>query len=151
MQVTWAPHLQLYGAFPNLVLAGGRLHHVDRAAPRAGLVWACVGGLLLDLTAPGPLGPHALALLSARTSPGFWVRNVDRAELLQPALAAAASTALYSLVLVGADDTTRPAGAAAGARGPAGRSRRALYNAVLVAASVAALAARRIQERRAAT
>jgi rod shape-determining protein MreD len=75
------------------------------AGARTGLLWACIGGLLLDLTAPGPLGPHALALLLGAYITGFWVRNVDPASLVQPALAAATVTAVYSLILVGADDT----------------------------------------------
>jgi rod shape-determining protein MreD len=71
---------------------------------RAGLLWACAGGVLLDLNAPGPLGLHALALLAGAYVTGFLARNLDRGSLLQPAGAAALSTVLYSLVLVGTDD-----------------------------------------------
>ena len=103
VQITWAPHLTVLGAFPNLVLvlvvaltwAGGQ---------RAGLVAACAGGLLLDLAAPGPLGPHALALLAGAYLVGFWVRNVDPAQLAHAVVATAACTAVYSLVLIGADN-----------------------------------------------
>jgi rod shape-determining protein MreD len=104
VQVTWAPRLGVYGAFPNLVLAA-TVCVTWLWGPRSGLAWACAGGLLLDLTAPGPLGPHALALLAGAYLTGFWVRNVDPASLLQPALATATATAVYSLVLVAADDT----------------------------------------------
>jgi rod shape-determining protein MreD len=104
VQVTWAPHLQVYGAFPNLVLAAV-VCITWLGGPRAGLLWACVGGLLLDLTAPGPLGPHALALVVGAYAVGFWVRNVRHASLVQPALAATAASALYSLILIGTDDT----------------------------------------------
>jgi rod shape-determining protein MreD len=104
VQVTWAPGLGVYGAFPNLVLTAV-VCITWMSGPRSGLAWACLGGLMLDLTAPGPLGPHALALLAGAYLTGFWVRNVDPAGLLQPALAAAATTVVYSLVLVGADDT----------------------------------------------
>jgi rod shape-determining protein MreD len=104
VQVTWTSHLEVYGAFPNLVLVA-----VVGLAWTAGvseaLVWACAGGLMLDLASAGPLGTHALALLVAAYATGFWVRNVDRGGWLQPALAAAFSTVLYSLILVGADDT----------------------------------------------
>jgi rod shape-determining protein MreD len=104
LQVTWAPRLEIAGAFPNLVLVavvaitwcwGGR----------AGMLWACAGGVLLDLTATGPIGPHALALLCGAYLTGMWVRNVHRDSGLHAALAAALSTAAYSLVLVAADDT----------------------------------------------
>ena len=47
MQVTWAPGLSVYGAFPNLVLVLVTVITWTRGQ-RAGLIWACVGGLLLD-------------------------------------------------------------------------------------------------------
>lgn len=137
VQVTWAPHLQLYGAFPNLVLTAVVCMTWVRG-PRVGLVWACVGGLLLDLTAPGPLGPHALALLVGAYAVGFWVRNVSSASLIQPAVAAATASALYSLVLIAADDMLGlplpPLGLAFQLAAAA-----CVYNAVLVTGSVATL------------
>jgi rod shape-determining protein MreD len=104
VQVTWAPALSVVGVFPNLVLllvvgltwSGG---------VRSGMLWACWGGLLLDLTAPGPVGPHALALVAGAYVTGFWIRNLDAASLHQPVLAAAAATVVYSLILIGSDDT----------------------------------------------
>lgn len=102
LQVTWASRLEISGAFPNLVLLAV-LALTWTAGVRAGLVWACVGGLMLDLTAPGPLGPHALALLAGAYVTGFWARNLDRESPLHPAVAAAVSTVLYSLILVAAD------------------------------------------------
>jgi len=100
VQVTWASQLEIAGAFPNLVLAAV-VGLTWTQGVRAGLLWACFGGVLLDLNAPGPLGPHALALLADAYATGFWARNLDRDSLLYPAGAAALSTALYSLVLVG--------------------------------------------------
>ncbi len=102
VQVTWASRLEVAGAFPNLVLLAV-IALTWTAGVRSGLVWACVGGLLLDLTAPGPLGPHALALLAGAYATGFWARNLDRESPIHPALAAGVSTVLYSLILVGAD------------------------------------------------
>ena len=103
VQVTWAPALSVYGAFPNLVLVMVTVITWTRGQ-RAGLLWACAGGLLLDLTAPGPLGPHALALLAGAYVTGFWVRNVDPSGPTHAVIATAASTAIYSAVLVGADN-----------------------------------------------
>lgn len=102
MQVTWASHLEIAGAFPNLVLVVVMALTWTQGV-RAGLLWACAGGILLDLNAPGPLGPHALALLVGAYATGFWSRNIDRGSLLHAAGAAAASTALYSLILIGGD------------------------------------------------
>jgi len=102
LQVTWASQLEIAGAFPNLVLIAV-IGLTWCQGVRVGLLWACAGGILLDLNAPGPLGPHALALLTGVYITGFWSRNLDRESPLHPAVAAAVSTVLYSLVLVGAD------------------------------------------------
>ena len=130
VQVTWAPHLSVYGAFPNLVL----LIVVGTtwlAGTRSGMWWAISGGLLLGLTAPGPLGPHALALLAGAYVSGFWSRNVEASSVIQPVLAAALATVIYSLVLIGSDDTldlpVPPFGLAAGLTAAA-----AVYNAALM-------------------
>jgi rod shape-determining protein MreD len=102
-QVTWAPRIEVAGAFPNLVLLAV-IGLTWTSGVRTALGWACAGGLMLDLTSPGPLGPHAIALLAGAYVTGFWARNLDRESWLHPALAAALSTAIYSLILVEADD-----------------------------------------------
>ena len=104
VQVTWAPRLTIAGVFPNLALVAV-IAVAWTAGVRSGMAWACVAGLMLDLTAPGPLGPHALALLAGAYLTGFWTRNLDRESVLHPMLAAAAGTAAYSIILVAADDT----------------------------------------------
>jgi rod shape-determining protein MreD len=104
VQVTWAPRLTIAGVFPNLALVAV-IAVAWTAGVRSGMAWACVAGLMLDLTAPGPLGPHALALLAGAYLTGFWTRNLDRESVLHPMLAAAAGTAVYSIILVAADDT----------------------------------------------
>jgi rod shape-determining protein MreD len=104
VQVTWAPRLTIAGVFPNLALVAV-IAVTWTAGVRSGLAWACIAGLMLDLTAPGPIGPHAVALLAGAYLTGFWTRNVDRESVLHPMLAAAAGTAAYSMVLVAADDT----------------------------------------------
>lgn len=104
VQVTWAPRITVAGVFPNLALVAV-IAVTWTAGVRAGMAWACIAGLMLDLTAPGPLGPHALALLAGAYLTGFWWRNLERDSVLHPVLAVAVSTALYSLILVAADDT----------------------------------------------
>src|SRR6266853_4139523 len=103
VQVTWASQLEIAGAFPNLVLIAV-VGLTWTQGVRSGLLWACAGGILLDLNAPGPLGPHALALLAGVYATGFWARNLDRESPFHPAAAVVVSTILYSLVLIGADD-----------------------------------------------
>ncbi len=103
VQVTWTPRLTVAGAFPNLALVAV-IAITWTVGVRYGMAWAVVAGLMLDLTSDGPLGPHALALLAGAYLTGFWARNLDRDSLLHPVIAAAASTAAYSSVLVFADD-----------------------------------------------
>lgn len=102
VQVTWAPRIAVAGVFPNLALVLV-IAITWGVGVEAGMAWACVAGLMLDLTAPGPLGPHAVALLAGAYITGFWSRNLSRQSLVHPALASAASTILYSLVLIGSD------------------------------------------------
>lgn len=104
IQVTWAPRIAVAGVFPNLALVAV-IAATWTAGVRSGMAWACIAGLMLDLTAPGPLGPHALALLAGAYLTGYWTRNLDRESVLHPVLAAGAGTAVYSLVLIAADDT----------------------------------------------
>jgi len=104
VQVTWAPRLTIAGVFPNLALVAV-IAATWTYGVRAGMAWACVAGLMLDLTAPGPLGPHAVALLAGAYLTGFWIRNVDPDSVLHPMLAVAASSAAYCFIVVAADDT----------------------------------------------
>ncbi|HEX9098155.1 MAG TPA: rod shape-determining protein MreD [Candidatus Dormibacteraeota bacterium] len=103
IQVTWASQLVVAGVFANLVLIAV-IGLTWTQGVGAGLLWACAGGILLDLNAPGPLGPHSLALLAGAYATGFWARNLDRESPFHPAAAVAMSTILYSLVLIGTDD-----------------------------------------------
>lgn len=99
VQVTLAPRLEIAGAFPNLVLLVVVALTWTRGATAA-LVWSCAGGALLDLASPGPIGPHAIALLVGVYITGFWVRNLERATPIHVMLTTAISTVLYSVVLV---------------------------------------------------
>ena len=99
VQVTWAPRLTVAGAFPNLALVAV-IAIAWKAGVRPGMAWACIAGLMLDLTASGPIGPHAVALLTGAYLTGFWTRNVDRESVIHPVIAAAVGSVAYSLVLV---------------------------------------------------
>jgi rod shape-determining protein MreD len=103
-QVTWAQALSVEGVFPNFVLVVV-VAIAWTYGERPGLAAACLGGLLLDLAAPGPLGPHAIALLCGAYVAGVSARNVERAGVAFPAVATALLTVIYSIVLVGVDDT----------------------------------------------
>lgn len=99
IQATWAPRLEVGGAFPNLVLVGV-VAVAWTSGTRAALVWSIVGGVLLDLTASGAVGPHALSLLPGVYVIGYWIRNLEHPNALHVALSAAACTVLYSIGLL---------------------------------------------------
>lgn len=99
VQVTWSPRLSIAGAFPNLVLIAV-VGITWMQGVRAGLAWGCVGGVLLDLTASGPIGPHALALLTAAYATSLWARNLERPNAVHTALTAGVGTVAYSITLV---------------------------------------------------
>ncbi|HEY8813201.1 MAG TPA: rod shape-determining protein MreD [Candidatus Dormibacteraeota bacterium] len=99
LQVTLAPRLELFGAFPNFVLLVVVGWTLVRGAG-VGIRWAIVGGLLLDLLAPGPLGVHALALAVAAYATGFLQRSFEPDPLLLPSVSGAVATVAYNLVLV---------------------------------------------------
>jgi len=99
LQVTLAPRLEIFGAFPNLVLLAVVGWTLARGAG-SGIRWAIGGGLLLDLLSPGPLGVHALALVVAAYGAGFLQRYFEPDPILLPAASAALATVAYNLVLV---------------------------------------------------
>ncbi|HKC18117.1 MAG TPA: rod shape-determining protein MreD, partial [Candidatus Dormibacteraeota bacterium] len=102
MQVTWAPHASVLGAFPNLILTAVVAVTWMQGA-RAGMAWACGGGVLLDLTTSGPIGPHALALLTVAYGTSLCARNFESTPALHAALTAGAGTIAYSVALALAD------------------------------------------------
>jgi rod shape-determining protein MreD len=130
LQVTWAPRLAVVGAGPNLallaVVALTWLH-----GPRAVLPWAGAAGFLLDLSWPGPLGLHAIALLAACYAAGLVAERLSEGRVLLPAAAAALSSLVYGLIVIGGAETL-------GQPLPAGTVARllllggALYDAVLI-------------------
>ena len=141
VQVTWAPRLEVAGAFPNLMLLAV-VGVTWIFGLRAGMVWACAGGVLLDLTAAGPIGLHALALLVGTYTIGFFTPNIANPTAFHFALSAALSTVLYSAVLVlAAGLLGNPVPAAGVAIRLA--SAAALYNALLMPLAVEVL--RRLQ------
>ena len=99
LQVTLAPRLEVFGAFPNLVLLVVVGWTLVRGAG-AGIRWGIAGGLLLDLLAPGPLGVHALALVVAAYGTGFLKHSFEPDPLLLPGASAALATVAYNLVLL---------------------------------------------------
>lgn len=72
------------------------------AGVEPGLVCAFVGGLVLDLLAPRPLGTTAFSLLIAAGGAAAFARALVRVRPLTPVFAVPISSLAYSLVLTGA-------------------------------------------------
>ena len=101
-QVAWASRLEVADAYPGLALVAV-VAIAWNIGPRAGLLSACAGGLLLDLGSAGPVGPHALALLAGAYATGLAARRYETPIVLLVALTAALATLLYASVLVALD------------------------------------------------
>ena len=72
------------------------------AGVEPGLVCAFLGGLVLDLLAPRPLGSTTFALLIATGGAAVFARALVRVRPLTPVFAVPISSFVYSLALVGA-------------------------------------------------
>jgi rod shape-determining protein MreD len=94
LQSTAATRIKINGVKPDLVLVVvviGTLVY----GPRIGLVWAFLGGLVLDIFSGGPLGASSLALMAAVLVAGMGHRTLSRYNLLVPIGAMALGTAVY--------------------------------------------------------
>ncbi|MBX3015439.1 MAG: rod shape-determining protein MreD [Caldilineaceae bacterium] len=100
LQSTVATRLAIRGVKPDMVLiivVIGTLIY----GGRAGLVWAFLGGIGLDLFSGGPLGISSLGLLLAALVAGVGHRILSRYHILVPIGASGLGTLLYGCVYVG--------------------------------------------------
>jgi rod shape-determining protein MreD len=99
LQSTAATRLQVGGVKPDLVLllviCGTLLY-----GSRAGIVWAFIGGLTLDIFSGGPMGGSSLALMVPTYVVGLGQRTLSRFNVLVPLGAAMIGTLLYGITYV---------------------------------------------------
>lgn len=99
IQATWLSRVTLWGARPELLLLVVLMWSVVRGADE-GVLWAFLGGLMMDLFSGGPLGAMALALVVA----SFLSGRMLRVDLGAPTVGVVISTLLavfgYHLVLL---------------------------------------------------
>ena len=99
LQTTALPALEILGVKPELmllmVLAWSLLRGVEE-----GLVWAFLGGLMLDLFSGGPVGASALALLVVSFLSGLARGSVTRGSFVLPIGVALAGTLLYQTLFL---------------------------------------------------
>lgn len=94
LQTTVLPELTVLGVKPELMLLSVLAWSLLRG-PGEGLVWAFLGGLMLDLFSGGPLGASTLALLAVSFGAGFVEPSVVRTSFVLPVGAALGGTLLY--------------------------------------------------------
>jgi len=98
LELTIGPYLRVGNAEPHLVLVIGIV--VTLALDlEAGLVWAFVGGLVLDVLAQRPLGSTAFALLVCLGAAALLGRGLVRLRQILPIPAAFGLSLLYSMIL----------------------------------------------------
>ena len=91
------PLFPIFGVVPNVVLLsvmGWSFHK----GPNAGMVWALIGGLLLDLTTGTSLGLSVLPFMVAVLIASVGYARVYRANLVLPALVTLAALSSYQVL-----------------------------------------------------
>ena len=98
LELTVGPYLRIGTAQPHLVLVLGIVVTVAIGL-EAGLVWAFVGGLVLDVLAQRPLGSTSFALLLCVGATAVLARFLVRVRPIVPILATLLLSLLYSMIL----------------------------------------------------
>jgi rod shape-determining protein MreD len=98
LELTVGPYLRFGLAQPHLVLVIGIVVTVA-VGLEAGLVWAFVGGLALDVLAQRPLGSTAFALLLCMAATAVLGRILFRVRPIVPILATLLLSLFYSMTL----------------------------------------------------
>ncbi len=99
IQSTVMPHLSIWGVHPELILMVVTSWSILSGAEE-GMLWALIGGVLLDLISAGQFGLHTLALLVVGFLSGLGERTVFRSDLLMPLLIIPLATLVYELLLL---------------------------------------------------
>jgi rod shape-determining protein MreD len=99
LELTIVPYLQIGGVQPDLVLVVAIVWTMA-VGLESGLVWAFVGGLMIDVLAARPLGSTAFSLLVCVGAAVVLRRVLDPLRLLGPAVATLLLAGLYSVLVV---------------------------------------------------
>ena len=98
VELTVGPYLRFGTAQPHLVLVLGIVVTVAIGL-EAGLVWAFVGGLVLDVLTQRPLGSTAFALLLCMGATAVLAQLLVRVRPIVPVLATLLLSLFYSMTL----------------------------------------------------
>jgi len=97
-ELTVGPYLRIGGAQPHFVLVLGIVLAIA-VGLEAGLVWAFVGGLALDVLAQRPLGSSSFALLLCVGGASVLGCLLASVRPIAPVIAVPVLSLLYSMVL----------------------------------------------------
>lgn len=98
IELTVTPYLQIGSARPHPVLVLGVILTIA-VGLEAGLVWAFVGGLALDVLAQRPIGSSAFALLLCVGGASILARSFARLRPIVPIGAVLVLSLGYSMIL----------------------------------------------------
>jgi len=98
LELTVGPYLRIGNATPNLVLVFAVVVTIAVGLD-AGLVWAFVGGLALDVIAQRPLGSSSFALLLCVGGASILARSFARLRPIVPIGAVFVLSIGYSMIL----------------------------------------------------
>lgn len=97
--LTIAPYITVAGAHPDFVLLCAVLWTVI-AGIEGGLIWAFIGGLMIDFLAPRPLGSTAFTLLVCVGGAALMSRLMGRFRYLLPIVAVLALSIVNGLLFL---------------------------------------------------
>ncbi len=107
IELSLVPFLRIGDAHPHPVLVFGAIWTIA-AGLEAGLVWALVGGVILDSLASRPLGASAFALVISVGAAVLIARTFIRIRPLAPVIAVPIVSLLYSMILFALITAIRP-------------------------------------------
>jgi rod shape-determining protein MreD len=97
VQSTILPQLAFLNMTPNLVLVAVLAWSFQRG-PNEGLVWAWIGGMLIDLVGGAPLGISSLPLMMVALIAGATYRRLFHGNLVLSALVALLANLVFELI-----------------------------------------------------
>jgi len=97
VQVTVSPNFELYGVTPQLLFLITIVWTLYYGLQQ-GLIWAFVGGILIDLFSAGPMGASSLALMAAVMVIVFIQRLFPENRILVPLVLGAVASLVFWIV-----------------------------------------------------
>ena len=98
-QATIAPHLTIWGVFPDLPVLVVACWGLLRGA-REGLIWGFVAGIVVDILSGAPFGAATLSLMLVGALSGLGASAVSRAFLVLPIVTIFFITIVYYAVFL---------------------------------------------------